>query len=75
MYAWNLDGTRKILYRLPELLEQGQGSQVFIVEGEKDVDNLRTLGLECSAGLTDSLAVRTYKRLYDPDFGSIAELL
>jgi dGTPase len=28
-----------------------------------------------TAGLTDSLAVRTYKRLYDPDFGSIAELL
>ena len=28
-----------------------------------------------TAGLTDSMAVRTYKRLYDPDFGSIAELL
>ena len=28
-----------------------------------------------TAALTDSLAVRTYKRLYDPDFGSIAELL
>jgi dGTPase len=28
-----------------------------------------------TAGLTDSLAVRTYKRLYDPDFGSIAELI
>ena len=28
-----------------------------------------------TAGLTDALAVRTYKRLFDPDFGSIAELL
>jgi len=27
-----------------------------------------------TAGLTDGLAVRTYKRLYDPDFGSIAEI-
>ncbi|MGJ8652388.1 MAG: dGTP triphosphohydrolase [Opitutaceae bacterium] len=27
-----------------------------------------------TAGLTDGLAMRTYKRLYDPDFGSIAEL-
>jgi dGTPase len=27
------------------------------------------------AGLTDGQAVRTYKRLFDPDFGSIAELL
>lgn len=26
------------------------------------------------AGLTDGQAVRTYKRLFDPDFGSIAEL-
>jgi len=28
-----------------------------------------------TAGLTDALAVRTYKRLFDADFGSIAELL
>ncbi|MGB0414120.1 MAG: deoxyguanosinetriphosphate triphosphohydrolase family protein [Coraliomargarita sp.] len=27
-----------------------------------------------TAGLTDAQAVRTYKRLFDPDFGSIAEL-
>ena len=27
------------------------------------------------SGLTDSLAVRTYKRLYDPDFSLITELL
>ncbi len=27
-----------------------------------------------TAGLTDGLAMRTYKRLYDPDFGSISEL-
>ena len=27
-----------------------------------------------AAGLTDGLAVRTYKRLFDADFGSIAEL-
>ena len=27
-----------------------------------------------TAGLTDGLAVRTYKRLYDADFGSIADL-
>ena len=26
-----------------------------------------------TAGLTDGLAVRTYKRLFDADFGSIAE--
>jgi dGTPase len=26
------------------------------------------------AGMTDGFAIRTYKRLYDPDFGSILDL-
>ena len=37
------NGSRRVLYRLPELLESTE--QVFIVEGEKDVDRLRGLGL------------------------------
>jgi dGTPase len=27
------------------------------------------------AGMTDGFAVRTYKRLFDPDFGSILDLV
>ncbi|NIS38875.1 deoxyguanosinetriphosphate triphosphohydrolase, partial [Candidatus Saccharibacteria bacterium] len=27
------------------------------------------------AGMTDGFAIRTYKRLFDPDFGSIADLV
>jgi dGTPase len=27
------------------------------------------------AGMTDGFATRTYKRLFDPDFGSIADLV
>lgn len=27
------------------------------------------------AGMTDGFAVRTYKRLFDPEFGSIADLV
>jgi 5S rRNA maturation endonuclease (ribonuclease M5) len=41
-WVWNLDGVRRVLYRLPKL--QGK-ERVFIVEGEKDVETLRTLGL------------------------------
>ena len=26
------------------------------------------------AGMTDGFAIRTYKRLYDPDFGSLLDL-
>jgi putative DNA primase/helicase len=44
--------TEKLLYRLPELLAADPNAPVFIVEGEKDVDNLRSLGkiATCSPG-------------------------
>jgi hypothetical protein len=35
----------KIPYRLPELLAADPNDPVFICEGEKDVDNVRNLGL------------------------------
>ncbi len=44
---------RRVLYRLPELVDPGSKARtVFIAEGEKDVDNLRTLGFvaTCCAG-------------------------
>ncbi len=41
-WHWNLQGLTPVLYRLPELL--AVSGDVFIVEGEKDVDRLRTLG-------------------------------
>jgi putative DNA primase/helicase len=45
-WTWKLGDTRRVLYRLPELREGiAAGRDVFIVEGEKDVDRLRSLGL------------------------------
>lgn len=41
----NLNGVRRVLYRLPELLESDPSATVFVCEGEKDVDALRSLGL------------------------------
>jgi hypothetical protein len=43
-WIWDLKGVRRVLYRLPELLESTK-EPVFIVEGEKDVDRLIELGL------------------------------
>ncbi len=43
-WIWNLQDTRRVLYRLPELLAADRGAPVFIVEGEKDVDTLRSHG-------------------------------
>jgi 5S rRNA maturation endonuclease (ribonuclease M5) len=40
-WLWNLEGVRRVLYRLPEVT---RAEKVWIVEGEKDADNLRALG-------------------------------
>jgi|GEM_PF-440626 len=42
-WVWNLIGTRRVLYRLPELL--AATGTVYDVEGEKDADRLIALGL------------------------------
>ena len=48
----NLKGVRCVPYRLPELLTTDPSESVFIPEGEKDVENLRSLGLTatCNPG-------------------------
>jgi 5S rRNA maturation endonuclease (ribonuclease M5) len=49
-WAWNLEGVPRVLYRLPELLKTK--GNVFIVEGEKDVETLRAqrLTATCNSG-------------------------
>ena len=41
---WNLEGVRRVLYRLPELLAADPSDTVFVVAGEKDADSLAALG-------------------------------
>jgi AAA domain/Homeodomain-like domain len=44
-WEWNLDGVRRVLYRLPDLLVAvADGSTIYVTEGEKDCDNVRGLG-------------------------------
>lgn len=40
----NLDGVKKVLYRLPELLAAPRDATVFLCAGEKDTDRLISLG-------------------------------
>lgn len=52
-WIWKVRGVEALLYRLSELLAALERSEtVFIVEGEKDADNLAALGLAatCNAG-------------------------
>lgn len=44
-YSWNMDGVRRVLYRLQEILAaKGDGKTIYVVEGEKDVETLEGLG-------------------------------
>jgi putative DNA primase/helicase len=49
---WTIAGVRRVVYRLPELLAAPADQLVFVVEGEKDVDRLASLGLvaTCNPG-------------------------
>jgi len=52
-WIWNLEGVRRVPYRLAELLESlDRDTIVFVVEGEKDVDTLYARGLTatCNPG-------------------------
>ena len=44
-WIWNSEGVETVLYRLPELVAADPVDYVYIPEGEKDVDRLRSIGL------------------------------
>jgi hypothetical protein len=44
-WIYNLEGVRRVLYRLPELQAADPGEWVFLPEGERDVERLRASGL------------------------------
>ncbi len=44
-WVWEVRGTRQVPYQLPDLITAvAAGRHIFVVEGEKDADNLRALG-------------------------------
>lgn len=52
-WEWSLNGTRRVPYRLPKVLEAAQaGEKVVVVEGEKDVHALEGRGVvaTCNPG-------------------------
>jgi 5S rRNA maturation endonuclease (ribonuclease M5)/KaiC/GvpD/RAD55 family RecA-like ATPase len=45
-WRWSLDGVRRVLYRLPRVLEAVErGETIYIAEGEKDVEVLERRGV------------------------------
>jgi 5S rRNA maturation endonuclease (ribonuclease M5) len=51
-WIWNLQGVERVLYRYPELVSAEKDREVWIVEGEKDVETLEAQGLlaTCNSG-------------------------
>ncbi len=65
-FKFGLQGMKTYLYKLPELIEDiKQGKDIFIVEGEKDVDNLRKLGLSAT---TSPMGANKWRKHYNPYF-------
>jgi hypothetical protein len=65
-WIWNIDGVRRILYRLPEVIEAiANDHTIFIIEGEKDVENLRAIGITAT---TNPGGVRKWRPAYNELF-------
>jgi putative DNA primase/helicase len=47
-WIWELNGTPRVLYRLPEIYAASKQDWIIIVEGEKDAETLRSLGFEAT---------------------------
>ena len=72
-WDWRLGDSRRLLYRLPEVLEAAsQGRPVFIVEGEKSVDALTKIGVTatCSPG-----GAGKWRDEYSPCFAGAGDVI
>jgi len=58
-WIWNLDGVRRVLYNLPEVIK---AEVVFLTEGERDCENLRELGL---VGTTNAMGAGKWRTEYN----------
>jgi len=49
-WVYNLKDTRRVLYKLPELIASDPKLPVFLVEGERDAETLQSIGLTATCG-------------------------
>jgi AAA domain/Toprim-like len=65
-WTWNLDGVRRVAYRLPDLAEQ---QRVVWVEGEKDVDRLWQAGIPAT---TSPIGASSFRAEYAQQLAAAA---
>lgn len=61
-WVWELGDTPRVLYRLPDLLPADADRWIFVVEGEKDADNLAAAGLVAT---TNPMGAGKWSKLSD----------
>lgn len=64
-WIYDLQGVQRVLYKLPELINADKNEPVLIVEGEKDVDNLRSLGFIAT---TSPMGADNWRKEYNQYF-------
>ena len=71
-WIWQLSaGTRRVLYRLPEVIDAvGDGRTVYVVEGEKDADRLVRLGHAATCNF-DGAAKDGQRTKWRPEYGDV----
>jgi AAA domain len=62
-WLWNLNGVTRVPYHLPALIAAPIGTEVFIAEGEKDVQALENAGLvaTCNSGGAGKWRIEFYE--------------
>ncbi len=80
-WIWNLDDTRRVLYRLPEILDSVNISlnnagkrPLFVCEGEPDADCLCNIGLLATTNPGGALSWRDEYTLFLSDYRSVVIL-
>jgi 5S rRNA maturation endonuclease (ribonuclease M5) len=64
-WVWKMTDVRRVLYRLPEVIKGvAEGKTIFIVEGEKDVDAMRRLGVVATCNPMGALKWRDEYSLF-----------
>lgn len=75
-WIWKLDRTRRVLYRLPEVLEAVKtGQRIWIAEGERDVHALEAAGevATCNPGGANKWRSEYSKHLEDASVTIVAD--
>jgi putative DNA primase/helicase len=58
-WTWSMDGVRRVLYRLPEVLGAVErGDTIHVVEGEKDVATMEGLGFVATCNVAGAMKWR-----------------